>query len=265
MPFPSSNRIIYQNNPLDRVICQLRFPPILRIEAEPPATFQELIRQDFSGYREKIEWSLNLPQEARGLIPGDAFQKMQQSSTKTKNHEFSSEDGDWKVNLSKSFIALTTTRYTRWEDFQCRLNSIRDALVEVFNPTYFTRVGLRYIDVIRRSQLGLDDSDWSDLIQPYILGILSDSTVCDRVINFENEFLLSLADNESNVRIKTSFARPVDSDEICYMIDSDFYNDNRKSAEEATELLTLLHQRASRLIQWCITSTLHQAMEPTDL
>jgi len=32
MPFPEVKRVIYEHNPLDKVICQLRFPPILRIE-----------------------------------------------------------------------------------------------------------------------------------------------------------------------------------------------------------------------------------------
>lgn len=31
------------------------------------------------------------------------------------NYQFISADGGWKVSLTKGFIALSTTRYTRWE------------------------------------------------------------------------------------------------------------------------------------------------------
>ncbi len=60
MTFPSRQRIIYERNPLDRVICQVRFPPILRIDSEIPAVFQERIRKDFPEYNEKEEVILPL-------------------------------------------------------------------------------------------------------------------------------------------------------------------------------------------------------------
>ena len=45
--FPSSPREIYEKAPLIQVVCQLRFPPVLRIESQIPADFQERIRARF--------------------------------------------------------------------------------------------------------------------------------------------------------------------------------------------------------------------------
>jgi hypothetical protein len=45
--FPDSARVIYGKAPLTGVVCQLRFPPILRIESAPPADFQDRIREQF--------------------------------------------------------------------------------------------------------------------------------------------------------------------------------------------------------------------------
>ena len=45
--FPSIERVIYQNNTLGEVVCQLRFPTILRIEASSPADFQDAIREAY--------------------------------------------------------------------------------------------------------------------------------------------------------------------------------------------------------------------------
>ncbi len=55
MPFPSANRVIFKRNPLKEVICQLRFPPILKIDSEIPANFQDLIRNEFPKYKETGE------------------------------------------------------------------------------------------------------------------------------------------------------------------------------------------------------------------
>ena len=55
MPFPEAERVVYRQNPLDRVVCQLKFPPILKIEREIPVEFQDRIRKDFPGFYEKRE------------------------------------------------------------------------------------------------------------------------------------------------------------------------------------------------------------------
>ena len=53
MPFPEVRRVIYKKSPLDRVICQLKFPPVLRIDADMPVEFQDCIRREFPNYDEK--------------------------------------------------------------------------------------------------------------------------------------------------------------------------------------------------------------------
>jgi uncharacterized protein (TIGR04255 family) len=104
MVFPKAPRVIYKKNPLDRVICQLRFPPILRIDTGIPAQFQERIRKEFPDFCEKEE--LILPQQIRQEFPVELLGRIMPSQT--KNYEFSSENAVWKVNLTRTFIALST-------------------------------------------------------------------------------------------------------------------------------------------------------------
>jgi uncharacterized protein (TIGR04255 family) len=59
MPFPEIERIVYRNNPLTEVVCQLRFPPILSIESELPVKFQDAIREMYPSFQEKVELPLN--------------------------------------------------------------------------------------------------------------------------------------------------------------------------------------------------------------
>ncbi|HID30265.1 MAG TPA: TIGR04255 family protein [Desulfobacterales bacterium] len=261
MPFREAKRVLYKKNPLDRVICQLRFPPILRIDAEIPAQFQERVRRQFPNFSEASEWKVQVPQALEGQIPPEVLRQFVQSSG-NKNYEFSSEDGVWQINLTRTFVALATKKYERWEEFKEKLQIPLEALSDVYSPDFFSRIGLRYTDIIKRSALGLDDVEWSQLLRPYILGILASPEVSDHVREFENRYEVGLSDGESVVRIVTTLIQPPDGDEICFMIDSDFYNSQKTEIDSAMERLNYFNVRASRLIQWCITERLHKAMEP---
>ena len=266
MPFPEKQRIIYKKNPIDRVVCQLRFPPILKIDKDIPADFQDKIRDVFPNYVEKTEVNVEVDTKDIEILSPDIFSGIPQPA-KIKNCEFSSEDDVWKVNLTRTFIALTTSEYIQWEEFYEKLLLPLDTLCEIYKPLYFSRIGLRYIDVIDRSKMGIEGVPWDELLKPHILGILSSKSVKENVRDFVSKYEINLADNISIVRMVTKFVKPRNprdskNDEICYMIDSDFHSLGKLDKISAIEKLEYFHIRGSRLIQWCITDRLHEAMEP---
>ena len=53
--FSQESRCIYEKNQLIEVICQLRFPDILKIEAQEPYAFQDAIRGEYPQYAKKVE------------------------------------------------------------------------------------------------------------------------------------------------------------------------------------------------------------------
>ncbi len=265
MPFPKSNRIIYKKNPLDKVICQLRFPPILKIDKEIPADFQEIIRKEFPIFSETTDFGYDIPQNKtnKEKLDPEALKKLLfQPPIENKNYLFSSEDDIWKINLTRTFIALSTDKYERWETFIKKLLIPLETIIKIYEPAYFTRIGLRYIDNIKRSDLGLERHSWDDLIQPYILGMLSSTDIKENVENFESRYSITLNDNKGQVRILTKFFEDPINKEKCYMIDSDFSNDSKVEIGEELKYLDYFNKRGSRLIQWCITPTLHKAMDP---
>jgi uncharacterized protein (TIGR04255 family) len=268
MPFPPVKRVLYGKNPLDEVICQLRFPPILKIDAELPANFQEIVRKQFPNFLESSEMNVvEVHPSISGQIPPEILRQFVQAQS-NKNYEFSSDDKTWKINLTRTFIALTTKKYQRWEEFRDKLQVPLEALEKVYSPDYLSRVGLRYIDVIKRSELNLKDVSWDELIRPYISGVLGSPEVGKFVKNFESKYEIQLSDNESIVRIIAKFVEPKEAKgdkEIFFMIDSDFYNQKKTDLPSAFKTLDYLNSRASRLIQWCITDRLHTAMEFKDL
>ena len=92
-----NRRYAYGRSQLIEVICQLRFPTILSIDTREPADFQETVRAAFPRYQCQVE-----------KLPG-----VNGAPARTvNNHTFISEDGGYKLSLTKDFIALSTMRYT---------------------------------------------------------------------------------------------------------------------------------------------------------
>jgi len=265
MPFPEVSKVIYKKNLLDRVICQFRFPPILRIDTETPSLFQERIRENFPEFREKEGPSLLAP----AGIPQEIQAKMlrQILPSETKNYEFSSEDGIWKVNLTRTFLSLTTTQYVRRSDFQQWLSGPLKALTDIYKPAYFSRVGLRYIDIIKRSQLNLVDVKWKELLKPHILGLLSESAIENEIRNAEYIYEVRLPDPDPNsiVRIVAGLVSwEKENGEECFKIDSDFFTTDKTDISNGTHKMDSFHVIALRLIRWLIKPKLHEAMEPEE-
>ncbi len=265
MPFPDAPRVIYKKNPLDRVICQVRFPPILRIDTQIPADFQDAIRTEFPGFCEKEELALPLPQRAQKESPTEVLRQM--VPTETKNYEFSSEDGSWVVNLTRTFLALTARSYKRRQEFKEKLKTPLEALTKIYEPACFSRIGLRYVDIIRRSDLGLKDVPWTELLQPHVLGLLSspNEAVKASIRTFEAKCELQLDDGDSMARIVTALVEAQENKEECFMVDTDFYTTQKTPISEVQNKLDYFHVRGSRLIQWFIRERLHNAMEPEKL
>ena len=151
MLFPDAKRVIFHKNPLDEALCQFRFPQNLSIETEVPSKFQDVIKEDYPLFNEKVEIQVKFSESPDNKI--SEMVDFQPSSIKNKNYEFISADEKWKINLTSGFLSLSTIDYSRWEFFSEHLKKPFTALLSIYNPQFFTRIGLRYRDIIRRSRL----------------------------------------------------------------------------------------------------------------
>lgn len=258
MLFPEVDRVVYDKNPLVEVICQLKFPRILRIDTELPAAFQEEIRPAFPNFRQSAALDLsNLPPDLARLVGLDRALGAGQQS-----YEFSSADGGWKITLTSQFLALVTTDYRRWEQFKERLVLPLEALKKTYAPPFFSRLGLRYQDVIKRSSLALDDVPWRDLLQERILGELATPEIEAATAEVARNLLLQLGVDGYKVRVQHGFAKTGQDPENCYLIDCDFFVELQTEPTHATAALDRLNKESGRLFRWCIKPRLHEAMGP---
>ncbi len=179
-------------------------------------------------------------------------------------YDFVTEDGSWTVGLTREFIALSTTSYVQWEEFRAQLEAPLRALVEVYGPGHFTRIGLRYQNVIRRSILGGEELSWAELLRPQVTGVFAAPDMSGKVEESFTQMLIQFPDGSAKVRIRHGIMQSEEADnEECYVIDNDFFTEEKAETDDATRILDHFNQQSGHLFRWCISDRLHQAMGPS--
>lgn len=252
----SGKRIKYEKNQIVEMICQLRFPAILSIDTREPADFQELVRHDYPRYtadREKTG--------AVGQGGGRA-------------HIFLSEDGLYKLCLTRSFIALSTVRYTSWTDFARWLDEPLGHFVSVYRPSYFERIGLRYINGFSRERLGISECRWSELIAPQYLGPLALGETREENVSRCSVDMETRLDERCSLKLHAGpgfIKRNIRSGESVqalqekqarFIFDMDLYSSGKIQLAAAAGVMDAIHAHADTVFAAAITDKLHEAMEP---
>ena len=263
MSFPESQRVVYGKNPLGEVVCQLRFPTILRIGTDTPAGFQDAVRAEYPMYKLQephVALPPNAPKELSSILEQLSLLKPPGQVM----HRFSTKDSQRFISLCQDFLALTESAYTRWERFREQLRKAEGALTGTYEPAFYTRVGLRYIDRISRQDLGLEGFPWRELIRQPIIGELGALEVADDVATVQTRCVITIPEvRGGKVRLIHGLETLAEDDgEEGYIIDADFFVEGKEGLDEPFEILDKFNGVAGRLFRWAITPTLHRAMEP---
>ena len=247
----------YEKTLAHEVICQLRFPTILTINNVEPADFQERIREDFPQYARKQD-----------VLPPQIVNGKPEPQPPVTNYHFLSQDGRWKLNLTKDFIALSTLSYPGWEEFARMLDKPLAAFIQLYKPAYFQRVGLRYLNLISRTALGLEDTPWRQLIAPAYLGVLAEADINeDKILSCGYDVQMKL-DSSCAAKIHAGTGRlkvnnpnvPQDT-EIKFILDMDLSMGGSTPCGLAAAALETLHGHSARVFEGAVTDTLRDAME----
>lgn len=257
--FSSEPRCIYSRNMLGEVICQLRFPEILSISSNPPADFQEAIRDEFPGYVRRQD------SPAPKIIGTPGHYTLETPST-VINHQFTTLDGTWRINLTGTFISLTCAKYTCWEEFAAKLDKPLAAFIKIYKPACFQRVGLRYLNFISRKELDLVDVPFSDLIAPCYLGPLADPDIAEAATSrcsVDTELAIRGGCRAKIHAGPGMIKRPGKEDkEVKFIFDQDLFMSGQLPVNLSAGALQTLHAQAYSIFRGAITNMLHNAMEP---
>ncbi len=260
MKLDSRKRTEYKKNILFDVIFQARFPQIIRIADEKPAKFQEQIRK--RGFPEtKIkkaeDFPHGIPENIRNFFVDDS------------EYMFFSEDGVWKITLTKDLIALNCTKYKNYAEFEERLKTMLEIFWKEYEPNYFSRIGLRYRSLANKNILDLEiDKDIREFVPKHIAPDLR-GPIKDEVQGIEKA--LQLNDEISTVivrhiygKLSGKFGNYNLNNEYSYVIDIDcFTMEKMREVKDAIATSRTFNQGNIRSVfQWSITDSLRNAMEP---
>ena len=247
MPMPSSERIVFQRHPIREVICQLRYPTILRLKTEPPAEFQERVQADYPEYEEVVQ-TLGLEINQTSL------------SQKTEtSHRFWSEDHTRSITISSDFIALSDTNYQGWSAFIKEVRQAQQALQEIYCPNSYKRVGLRYVNVVNRREFGVEGKPWRELLNLELLGIAG-SEVADDLQQTQSESTIRLQGiDEAYVTLRHGLVLENNETSV-FLIDSDFYTTAQCKEADLEQILNFFHEHAGNLARWWYTNHFQEVL-----
>jgi uncharacterized protein (TIGR04255 family) len=134
---PYEESVRYDSNFIRAAVCEFRYPTLLELEENPPVKLQRLLRKRYPHYSRK-----------RGVSVGDAG-----VAPLGHRYQFESRSRDWTISVRASAVSLETSRYTEFEEFLDRVNELLSSAKNLLDTDFFTRVGLRYINVV-----SIDDS-----------------------------------------------------------------------------------------------------------
>jgi uncharacterized protein (TIGR04255 family) len=261
--FPSSPREIYANAPLIQVSSELRFPSILKIERDVPADFQERIRRTFplfeAASHQGFQQLPSMPQ-----LPAEMLRVIGSQLGVGTAYHFRTEDRKSTITLTGGSLSLTTGDYKRWSIFREQLRLPLAALTEIYQPAFFARVGLRYIDAIHRESLGLIDRPWSALLLPHLLGELALPQFERNAEQAAREITLRIPDGTGTITLRHGYGVIQGKSGRCYMIDFDLFENKKTEVGDVERLLDHFNQLAGYAFRSCITPELRDALGPTD-
>lgn len=143
---------------LASVILQLRFRPILKVEAHI-ADFQDRVRQRFPGFNTF---------ESQEVVFGATKTTSPQFNIRNeKVHQFISLDEHAVMTLSTSALSIEYGQHRSKETIFSDTELFLEALKAVFAPVSPARLGLRYVNLLQLSLLREElkqDVSWSDVL-----------------------------------------------------------------------------------------------------
>jgi uncharacterized protein (TIGR04255 family) len=240
LKFPDKPEVPLANPPLTEVICQVRYPPILRIAKEDPSEFQERIRDRFPGFGFEQPFRLRLP---GGGGVGEPLAELPPRLLR-----FTSLDEHAAVTLAVDFYALSTSRYTHWRDFLADLSLVHEAVVASYRPAFGARIGLRYVNRLSPSTTGLSTmQEITALVRPELTAMLRGDPW-----NAPEEWLsqLVLADGDAKLALRLVFNSK--EDEPFLQLDFDYFEQGKVSLTDLGERVERYHSMIYRAFRWCL-------------
>ena len=153
---PSSNAPVYL------VLTEVRFAPILELEAYIAAIQEKLRRNGFPDFKRRVSQQLVMPM----AIPENATVSPATFNAQT-SYVFADVKGEQVLILSPTALSLQTTIYESFETFSALFIKVLGIIHEIIQIAYFDRIGVRYLDAVVPG----DAESFDDYLVPEVIGL----------------------------------------------------------------------------------------------
>jgi len=270
MKIAASERVVYQNNPLAEVICQLRFGRMgIFSDAKRDLLRNRYVSLGYTNCGEELSFGFQ-----QQFAPDGHSLQAPVAMPSVRIHHCTTTDGSWRVSFCPEFVALTCLKYSGWNEFLPRVLAMAREFVADGTDVSATRLGLRYRDVVEREAIGLEGVPWHELIQPFLLGPIAPNALCDDqspqetdVVSFMSQTQLRIDD--SLLLLQSSIMTSIDGQRQAFLIDADFFHEDALESDLISNSAVLssrlekLHTNAGVLFRRGITERLHHALRPS--
>lgn len=252
LPLADRARLVLARPPLAVVICQVQYLDVPTVQ-DPGfvAAFQAAISATYPSA------SVQPRQVQLSMDPTGMRQQM------SIQWAYADADDTWHVVLAGDSLSLETRCYTRFEEFVERLEALLVALCEHIRPVQLSRLGLRYVNEIRVS-----DMEWTRIIRRELLGVLADPTLSGLTAHHIGDMQLHAGEQHmvqlhhgwfpqgTTVRPREGEAVP---DQPFYLLDFDAFENYSGAGSPGLDVaalcsrVTTFHRNIYRLFRWAIS------------
>ena len=251
MNFGEFKRVKYEHNILFDLALQAHFPDIVKISQEDPGEFQDILRKN--GY----------PEYHSDILEAE---ELENARSEEKAFRFLSADENWQIFLTKNAIALACSRnYRNYEDHRERFKTVLELFREVYEPSYFTHVGLRHRNIANKTFLPHVETDIKDFIPAHIFPELS-TPLASSITRLQK--VSQFNEGDLNARIIHVFSEvsgtfgntPVENEES-YIIDMGcFVEKNIERTDDVLSRYDRFTEITRDIFEWSITEKLREVM-----
>ncbi|MEW8050340.1 MAG: TIGR04255 family protein [Candidatus Thiodiazotropha endolucinida] len=225
---PTEQSVRYNTNFIQTAVCELKFPVLLELEEKLPTKFQTALRKDFPIFNKSQTVSIH----AGG------------STDLPLSYAFKSRDTNWVVALKPDSLVIETSKYTEFADFLRNIDKILNLIGGMLDTEFFTRVGLRYINVIDLEDGQVDGWVNEKLIAPILGGELGTLT------KYVSEIHGAFSSGQYSFRHGLDSDK-IDTNKIKYILDFD-YSAEGIDYDDTLGLLTKFNEQNFSFFKWAL-------------
>lgn len=246
--FAEHEDVVFRKAPLETVLCQVRFPPILALLDEVGvAGLQEAVRAEYPDTSSDHQVEFNV---------GPVNAQVKRSAPIWRMR---TDPDRWTVSAAVDFVALETTHYGDWDQFRQRLEFLLAAVDRTLAPGRTKRIGLRKVNLFTHPE-AKDAQEWVGLLRPELIGIAGLETPGTVALSFSE---VHYQDNAGGTL--TARFGPDREASSKFRVDLDYWNEDRFAIMPSSSLVHVLAEYASSMtsfFHWIITPRLKEHLEP---